>query len=112
MGDYSVYGALRRPSCFTTQLPSDGNPGESPWDPFQPAAIYATAYKKPAFPGIKGGGVPPVYTTVISEFADHKERKLTIATTNRESYRVILALYYDGSRIHTSIIEDPIVIGG
>lgn len=60
--EFIAYGALRSPSCFTTQLPSEGNPGVSPRDPCQPAAIYATAYKKPAFPGIKGGGVPPVYT--------------------------------------------------
>lgn len=61
--EYIVYGALRRPSCFTTQLPSEGNPGVSPWDPFQPAAIYATAYKKPAFSA-------PCYAVFVSELTD------------------------------------------
>ncbi|KAL1801754.1 hypothetical protein ACET3X_002096 [Alternaria dauci] len=55
----SIYNAFVNPSCFTVQLPSFGNPGASPSEPFHPAAQYAIAYKKPAFPGINGGGVPP-----------------------------------------------------
>ncbi|KAL7770221.1 hypothetical protein CFE70_000154 [Pyrenophora teres f. teres 0-1] len=44
----------------TSGDPSLGNPGISfsPL-PCQPTTQYATANKKPAFPGKNGGGVPP-----------------------------------------------------